>query len=87
MPRIKSAKKQLRKSRQQRLRNQATRSRVKTAVRTTRAAIDGGAAEGGTLVRDACRTIDKATAKGALHKSAAARSKSRLMKRANKATA
>jgi small subunit ribosomal protein S20 len=87
VPRIKSAKKQLRKSREQRLRNQATRSRVKTAIRAARAAVDARAPEAETVVRQASAIVDKAASKGALHPNAAARRKSRLAKRALKATA
>lgn len=85
MPRIKSAKKRLRKSRQERLRNQATVSRVKTAIRTARTALAASPTEAETPVRRACRIVDKAASKGALHPNAAARKKSRLMKQARKA--
>jgi len=39
VPKSRSAKKQLRKSRERRLRNQALRSRVKTEIRKARAAL------------------------------------------------
>ena len=87
MPNIKSAKKRLRQSREQQLRNQMVRSRVKTAVRAARAAIDTGAEHAQASLRDSHRTIDKAAAKGVLHPSAAARRKSRLARRAQKAAA
>lgn len=87
MPRIKSAKKSLRKSQEWQVRNQALRSRAKTAVRAARSAVDAKAAEAEASVRAACRIADRAAAKGVLHRNAAARKKSRLMKRAQKAVA
>jgi small subunit ribosomal protein S20 len=87
VPKIKSAKKRLRKSREQRLRNQAVKSQVKTAVRAARAVIDTGAEHAQASVRDAHRIIDKAAAKGVLHPNSAARRKSRLARRAHKASA
>jgi small subunit ribosomal protein S20 len=87
VPRIKSAKKSLRKSRELRLRNQATESRVKTAVRAARAAVDTKPGEAEASVRAACRIIDRAVSKGVLHPNAGARKKSRLMRRAQKAAA
>jgi small subunit ribosomal protein S20 len=85
LPRIKSAKKQLRTSQARRLRNQATRARVKTIVRAARAAVAASAATAESSVRHACKTVDKAASKGVLHRNAAARRKSRLMKRARRA--
>ena len=85
MPRIKSAKKRLRTSRNEKLRNQSTQSRVKTVVRAARAAIAAKAETAEASVRRACRTVDKAASKGVLHKNAAARRKSRLMKQARRA--
>lgn len=87
MPNIKSAKKRLRKSREQRARNQAVRSRVRTAMRHAREAMATDAAAAEDSVRAACRLVDKAASKGVLHPNAAARRKSRLMKRAHKAAA
>jgi small subunit ribosomal protein S20 len=85
LPRIKSAKKRLRTSQQQRLRNQATRSRVKTVIRAARAAIAANASTAEASVRYACKTVDKAASKGVLHRNAAARRKSRLMRKAQQA--
>lgn len=87
MPRIKSAKKSLRKSRELRLRNQSNESRTKTAIRAARAVIDTKPGEAASSVRAACRIIDRAVSKGVLHRNAAARKKSRLMRRAQKAAA
>jgi small subunit ribosomal protein S20 len=67
-------------------RNRAVKSRVKTAIRRfsdTLAQGDYSLAE--DKLRSALRIIDKAASKGVLHKNAAARKKSRLAKRFNKA--
>jgi len=85
LPRIKSAKKRLRTSRNEKLRNQSTQSRVKTVVRAARAAVAAKAPTAEASVRRACRIVDKAASKGVLHKNAAARRKSRLMKQARRA--
>lgn len=87
MPNIKSAMKDVKKSRENRLRNIAAKSRIKTLVKKSKVAIDEGEASAGELVSQTVRIIDKAAEKGIIHKNAAARRKSRLMKRASKATA
>ena len=86
MPNIKSVVKDVKKSRENRLRNLATKSKIKTFVKKSKAAIeqsDGGAT---ALVSQTVSIIDKAAEKGIIHKNAAARRKLRLMKRANKQT-
>ena len=50
-------------------------------------AVAGGAEDAGDKVRFAQKRINKAASKGRIHKNAAARRTSRLMKRANAATA
>ena len=77
MPNIKQQKKRVRTAAQQRLQNLRYRSTVKTLTRRLRSAAASGddaavAEEHRTLVR----WIDKAAARGALHKNAAARRKS-----------
>ena len=65
-----------------RQRNQAIRSEMKTHIRRALAAAEAGdrdAAE--AALRDAQKRIDTAAVKGVLHKSTAARRKSRLTKR------
>ena len=85
MPKIKSAQKRLRRSRQQRLRNQAIESRSKTAIRAARSAIAAGTPQAEALTRVVQRILDKAASKGVLHPSTAARKKSRLARRAARA--
>jgi small subunit ribosomal protein S20 len=77
--------KDVKKSRQNRLRNLAAKSRIKTFIKKSKSAIeqnDGGAV---SLVSQTVSIIDKAAEKGIIHKNAAARRKSRLMKRMAKA--
>jgi len=72
MPNLASAKKRLRQDAKKALRNKVAKTRVKTEIKK---ALDGG--DGKT----AFGAIDRAAAKGIIHKNAAARKKSRLAKR------
>lgn len=72
--RIKSGLKRLRQSARRHVHTQAVRSRVRTLVK------DAGAGDADD-VRAAVQAIDKAAAKGIIHKNAAARKKSRLIRR------
>ena len=89
MPNIKSVKKDVIKSRKNHLRNISAKSAMKTFIKKAKAAIDTHSAVETTAaaVRTACSTIDKTAERGIIHKNQAARRKSRLMKRANKAAA
>jgi small subunit ribosomal protein S20 len=82
---IKSSKKDIIRSRSRRTRNMDWQSRLKTEVRKARAAIGAGADASAGLTRSACRSLDKAAAKGIIHKRQAARRKSRLARRFAKA--
>ena len=77
MPNLRSAKKRLRQDAKKALRNQAAKTRIKTE---TKKALNGN---------DNCAfsVIDRAAAKGIIHRNAAARRKSRLAKQLNAATA
>lgn len=78
---IKSQIKRNRQNERRRQRNKSVRSALKTSskkVRTTAAEGDAQAAE--QQLREAARALDKAAAKGALHRRTAARHKSRLAK-------
>jgi small subunit ribosomal protein S20 len=68
-------------------RNKAVRSELRTRSKSAVAAIDEGAEHSEEAVRLAIKRIDKAAAKGVIHKNQAANRKSRLMKRAAKASA
>jgi small subunit ribosomal protein S20 len=79
MANIKSQIKRNLQNEKARLRNKAVRSELKTRVKT---AVTTAAATGGPeAFRMAVKRIDKAAAKGVIHKNAAARRKSRLAKR------
>ncbi|MGQ9454385.1 MAG: 30S ribosomal protein S20 [Armatimonadota bacterium] len=85
MPNIKSMIKDVKKSRERRLRNISTKSRIKTLIKKTKAAIDGGAENAFALLSETVSVIDKAAKRGIIHPNAAARRKSKLMKYANRA--
>lgn len=71
-----SAQKRVRQSAKHRRRNKAVKSLVKNAVQV--ATPEGGKPADVAAVRKACQLIDKAVAKGVLHKNTAARRKSAL---------
>ena len=84
MPNIKSSVRSVKTDAERRAKNFAVRSTVKTATRKTLEAINGKQAdEAKTLLTTAVSTSDKAAKKGVIHKNAAARKKSRLMKKLN----
>lgn len=62
-------------------RNKAVRSELKTRTKAAAAAATEGAENAVELTRLAVKRIDTAAAKGVIHKNAAARRKSRLMKK------
>jgi small subunit ribosomal protein S20 len=78
----KSAIKRLRSAERRRLRNREYRGRARTAVKKACQFIDAGQAEEArTAVRVAVTALDKAAAKGIIHRNNAARRKSRLLRR------
>lgn len=85
MPNIKSVAKDVKKSRELRLRNLDTKSKIKTYVKKTKAALDEQAEGAVSLINETVSIIDKAAKRGIIHPNAAARRKSRLAKRANSA--
>ena len=88
MPNIKSVIKDVKKSRERRDRNVAVKSKIKTFVKKANSTVEAGDAEAKVkAVSEAVSVVDKAAEKGIIHKNAAARRKSRLMKAANKAQA
>jgi small subunit ribosomal protein S20 len=78
MANIRSQIKRNRQNEKRRVRNKAVRSELRTRVK---------AAEAGDTddLQTAMKTIDKAAAKGVIHKNEASRRKSRLQKKANAA--
>lgn len=83
MANTKSAEKRWRQSEKRRLRNRSVRSATRTAVRKAILMIQAADPNAEAAVRQAVRALDKAAEKAVIHKNAAARSKSRLMKRYN----
>jgi len=75
-----SAIKTARQSERRRHRNRAVRSKVRSTVKTARAALVEKTAAAAESVAEAIRVLDKAVTKGIVHKNTAARKKSRLMK-------
>jgi small subunit ribosomal protein S20 len=79
--RIKSAVKNIRKSRKRRDINRARRSALRTQIKKMRVLLDKKqGAEARQALPTALSTIDRAVSKGVLHRNAAARRKSRLMR-------
>lgn len=85
MPNIKSAKKRVAVSRANEERNKAERSALKTAIKKANVAVEAKAESADVAVKEAVAKIDKAAGKGLLHKNNAARKKSALVKKLNKA--
>ena len=85
MPNIKSAAKRDEKSKQLRAKNRADKTALKTVIKKFDAAVEGGektaAAES---YRVAVKAVEKAAAKGLLHKKNAARKKSAMTVKLNK---
>ncbi|MBG0784954.1 MAG: 30S ribosomal protein S20 [Anaerolineaceae bacterium] len=80
MANIKSQIKRNRQNTKQRARNRVYRGSARTAVRNVNAAIENGDAEQAqAAAMIAIKALDKAAAKGVIHKNNAARRKSRLM--------
>ena len=79
-----SALKRARQTERRTERNRAARSRVRTALRAVREALDGGNKEAATQAfRAAVSTLDKTVKTGILHHNTASRYKSRLSARLN----
>ena len=76
-----SAKKRIRSSARKRERNRVYRASARTYIKQTRAAIaQGDLEQAENWAGMATKTLDKAAAKGILHKRNVARRKSRIMK-------
>ncbi len=82
MANIKSQIKRNRQNEKARVRNQAVRSSLKTAIRRFRLAAEAGDVEKAVIEqRTAARALDKAVSKGVIHKNQAANRKSAIAKR------
>ncbi|HUT35842.1 MAG TPA: 30S ribosomal protein S20 [Planctomycetota bacterium] len=88
MPRSETTKKRIRQNTRRRLHNRAATGAVRAQVKKFLAAVDGSDAEAREAgLRAAVRALDKAAARGVLHKNAAARRKARLVAKLKKAAA
>jgi small subunit ribosomal protein S20 len=86
MANIKSQKKRNLQNEKRRVRNVAVRSELKTRTKAVHTAFETGSENAAEVLTLAQKRIDKAGAKGMIHKNQAARRTSRLMKAANKAS-
>lgn len=84
MPNIISSERSVKTDAERRARNFAVRSTIKTVSRKVLESVTAGNSdEAKALLVKASRTIDKAAAKGVVHKNSAARRKSRLTLKIN----
>ena len=87
MANIKSQIKRNKQNERRRVKNKAVRSELKTRTKVATTAAEEGAENADELARLAIKRLDKAAAKGVIHKNQAARRKSRLVKRLAAASA
>ena len=86
LPNIKSAKKRVLVSQTKAMQNKAAKSALKTEIKKFEAAVaEGNRSEADVAYKVAVKAVDKAAAKGLLHKNNAARKKSALVTKLNKA--
>ncbi len=81
MANTKSALKEIRKAGRRHQRNRLVRASTRTLVKNAARAIQSGEADAQQTLTQAISALDKAAQKGVIHKNAAARRKSRLMKK------
>jgi small subunit ribosomal protein S20 len=81
---IKSQIKRNRQNEKRRQRNKTVRSELKTRIKAAQTATADGEAEAGDKTRLAQKRLGKAAAKGTIHRNAAARRTSRLMRSATR---
>ncbi len=87
MANIRSQIKRNRQTVKRQARNKAVRSELRTRTKRANAAVAEDVESAEESIRLAVKRIDKAAAKGVIHKNQAANRKSKLMKRAARATA
>jgi len=88
LPVTKSVERELRTAERKQARNKVAVTVVKTEVKKAKKAVAAGEPEAAkAAVASAIKTLDKAADANIIHKNKAARGKSRLMKRLNKANA
>lgn len=85
MANIKSQKKRIKTNEKRRQRNRSVKSELRTFVRKTREAIEGGDKQlAEESLRVVSRKLDKAVSKGVIHRNQAANRKSKLATQVNK---
>lgn len=87
MPNIKSAKKRVKVIKVKSLKNSIRKSVLKTNIKKFVEALNNNDANLQEIFKNATKAIDKSAVKKIIHKNAAARKKSRLQKKLNKAIA
>lgn len=80
MPNIKSAMKRVKVIEKKTAANKVKKSELRTAIKRTKAAVAASADNAADLVKDTQARLDKASAKGYLHKNNVARKMSKLAK-------
>ena len=85
MPNIQSAKKRVKVSEKKNLRNRMVKTGVRTSLKKFDAAVAADPQNAAAQLSSTSAAIDKAAAKGVIHKNAANRKKARLAKQLNKA--
>ncbi|MBM7649976.1 small subunit ribosomal protein S20 [Bacillus ectoiniformans] len=83
MPNIKSAIKRTKTAEVRTARNTQVKSAMRTAVKKYETAAANNEENAKALLSDAISNLDKAAAKGLIHKNNASRTKARLMKKLN----
>ncbi len=83
MPNIKSAIKRVKTTEKKAVANKITKSAIRTSVKKAKVAVESQAPDAAAVMKQAVISIDKAAAKGYMHKNTAARKKSRLAKAVN----
>ncbi len=79
---LKSSQKRERQNEKRRMRNRSYKSRSRTLIKKAFIAIEAGNLDNAKVAtNEAVKALDKAAAKGAIHKNNASRRKSRLMTR------
>ncbi|MFH1135948.1 MAG: 30S ribosomal protein S20 [Pseudomonadota bacterium] len=83
----KSAIKRARQSEKRALRNKINKTKVKNAVKAVRASVQDSPEQTVDLLKTAMRTLDRAAARGTLHKKTASRRIARMSRMVHKAQA
>lgn len=83
MANTKSALKRIKQNEKRRTRNRAVRTGVRGSLKTARTALDAKPPDAKAAVAVAIRILDRAVAKGVVHRNTAARRKSTLARRLN----